>query len=307
MTDLEKRNVLDLIGNTPMITLSEAWSGPDSRIHAKLEGANPTGSLKDRIARFMIEEAEASGRLKPHHVIVEGSSGNTGIALGMVCRLKNYRCRIFMPESKSKERRVMIRAWGADLVLTPATDPYGHINAATRAGSEEPDTYFFIDQNGNAANRRAHYETTGREILEQVRGEIHAFVAGFGTGGTLMGVGRRLKERWPGVRIYQVEPQQPISKIEGLLHLEEGKFQPGIIEPGLVDEVVYVSDEDALASCARLGREDGLFCGISSGAVAFAAGHVARENPGWRVVTLFGDRGERYLSTALCDPYRDAE
>lgn len=301
------RSVLDLVGNTPLVELSHEWSGNSARLLAKLEGANPTGSLKDRIAKFMIEEAERQGRLEKHHIIVEGSSGNTGISLGMVAKLKGYRCRIFMPESKSKERRVLIRSWGAELVLTDGKDPYSHINSAARLGREFPDEYFFIDQNGNKDNSRAHYLTTGGEILQQMGDEeIHGFVAGFGTGGTVMGVGRRIKERWPNAKIYQVEPKRPISKIEGLLHHEPDKFTPGILEPGITDETLHVEDEDAVAAAHLLGARDGLFCGISAGAVIHAASVLARDFPGKNFVVLFGDRGERYLSTALCDKFRDA-
>lgn len=300
------RSVLDLVGNTPLVELSHEWTGNRARILAKLEGSNPTGSLKDRIAKFMIEEAENSGRLKKHHIIVEGSSGNTGISLGMVAKLKGYRCRIFMPETKSKERRVLIRSWGAELILTDGKDPYSHINSAAQLGRDHPDQYFFIDQNGNKDNSRAHYLTTGGEILQQMGDEeIHGFIAGFGTGGTLMGVGRRLKERWPRAKIYQVEPKRPISKIEGLLHLEPDKFAPGIIESGITDEVLHVEDEDAISAAHRLGELDGLFCGISAGAVIHAASTLAKDQPGKNFVVLFGDRGERYLSTALCDRFRD--
>jgi len=298
-------SVLDLIGNTPLVELSRDWTNGTSRILAKLEGANPTGSLKDRIARYMIEQAEREGRLKKHHIIVEGSSGNTGISLGMVCSLMGYKCRIFMPESKSKERRLLIRLWGAELVLTDGSDPYSHINLATEAGTKYPDEFFFIDQNGNKANSDAHYFGTGAEIVEQVNGDVDAFVAGIGTGGSLMGVGRRLKERWPNAKIYQVEPSQPISKIEGLIHLEEGAFRPGILEEGIIDEVIYVTDDDALVGCRLLNQNDGLFCGISSGAVVHAAKKIAQASPGSTVVVLLGDRGDRYMSTALCDPYRD--
>lgn len=296
---MRNAQMLDLIGNTPLVHLENLSPNPRVKIFAKLEMMNPSGSLKDRIAKYMIEEAERTGKLTAGKVIIEASSGNTGIALSMVGSLKGYRTRIFMPETKSVERRVMMRMWGADLVLTSGRNPHSHIEAAKELAATQGDTYFFIDQNENIDNVLAHYHTTGVEILEQIQGAIDAFVAGIGTGGTLMGVGRRLKESNRNTRIVSVQPAEPISKIEGLLHLD-GSYLPGICDLSIVDETVYVPDQMAIECARQVARHEGLFVGISSGATLWAAQQLSERMESGQIVVIFGDRGERYLSTDLC-------
>jgi len=268
------------------------------RVLLKMESANPSGSLKDRIVRHIIERAEEAGTLKPHHIITDASSGNTGISIGMVAALKGYRSRIFMPETKSVERRKIMRAWGTELVLTGGEDQNSHIWAVTEA-ARDTDTYFYLDQNGNPGNWEAHYLGTGAELVEQTGGRIHAFVAGAGTGGVLMGVARRFREAGVGARIVAVEPDNPHSHIEGLLHFD-GSYVPPIWDESLVDEKVRVSDEDAFRTARRLAREEGIFCGVSTGATTWMALREARRlGEGAVVVAIAGDRGERYLSTGL--------
>jgi cysteine synthase len=294
--------LLELIGNTPLIQLESFTSTSKVKIYAKLEMMNPTGSLKDRIAKYMIDEAEREGKLKKDQIIIEASSGNTGIALSMVGSLKGYRTRIFMPESKSIERRVMMRMWGADLALTSRDNPHSHIEAAKELAAHGKG-YFFIDQNENINNVMAHYHTTAAEILRQLPQPIDAFVAGIGTGGTIMGVGRRLKEQNARTRIVAVQPAEPISKIEGLLHLD-GSYAPGICDLSLIDQTIYVADEKAIETARRVALQEGLFAGISSGATLWAALKLAEEMESGNIVVIFGDRGERYLSTDLCSHAR---
>jgi cysteine synthase len=298
----KNEHVLNLIGNTPLVQLKSFAPNPGVKIFAKLEMMNPSGSLKDRIARYMIDEAERMGLLESGHVIVEASSGNTGIALSMVGSLKGYKTRIFMPESKSVERRVMMRMWGADLILTSCHNPHSHIEAAKELAAEG-NGYFYIDQNENQNNSLAHYHTTGTEIVEQISGPISAFVAGIGTGGTLMGVGRKLKELNPQTRVVAVQPATPISKIEGLLHLD-GTYIPGIVDLSLIDQTIYVPDIDAIETARAIAMQEGLFVGISSGATLWAAMQLAEEIDSGQIVVIFGDRGERYLSTDLCSHAR---
>jgi len=294
---VNKGQLLNLIGNTPLVEL-KSFGNSNVKIFAKLEMMNPSGSLKDRIAKYMIEEAERTGKLTPGKTIIEASSGNTGIALSMVGSLKGYRTKIFMPESKSIERRIMMRMWGADLVLTSKDNPHSHIEAAKELAASGGD-YFYIDQNENQDNVLAHYHNTGREILEQMVGTVDAFLAGIGTGGTIMGVGRRLKEANPKTRVVSIQPAEPISKIEGLLHLD-GCYAPGICELSLIDENIYVSDPDAIETARKLALQEGLFTGISSGAVLAGALKLAEKMDKGQIVIIFGDRGERYLSTDLC-------
>ncbi|MEW6736782.1 MAG: cysteine synthase family protein [Acidobacteriota bacterium] len=299
---MKNERLLDLIGNTPLVCLESFSPKPGVKIYAKLEMMNPSGSLKDRIAKFMIEEAERRGQLTREKVIIEASSGNTGIALAMVGSLKGYSTRIFMPESKSLERRVMMRMWGAELVLTSRHNPHSHIEAAKELAASG-NGYFYIDQNENQNNVLAHYHSTAKELLEQLNGPIDAFVAGVGTGGTLMGVGRRLKENNRQTRIVAVEPAEPISKIEGLLHLD-GSYLPGIYDLSLIDQTVHVPDEQALKMARAVARQEGIFAGISSGATLWAALQLAEQMETGQIVIIFGDRGERYLSTDLCADMR---
>lgn len=297
-----KGQLLNLIGNTPLVEL-KSFSKSDVKIFAKLEMMNPSGSLKDRIAKYMIEEAERTGKLTPGKTIIEASSGNTGISLSMVGSLKGYRTKIFMPESKSIERRIMMRMWGADLVLTSRNNPHSHIEAAKELAASGDD-YFYIDQNENQDNVLAHYYHTAGEILEQMTGTIDAFLAGIGTGGTIMGVGRRLKEANPNTCVISIQPAEPISKIEGLLHLDES-YLPGICDLSLVNETMYVSDPNAIEMSRQLTLQEGIFAGISSGAVLWGAIKLAEKMEKGQIVIILGDRGERYLSTDLCSHARN--
>jgi cysteine synthase len=294
------QNMLDLIGNTPLVLLDRINPNSKVSIYAKLESNNPSGSLKDRIAKYMIESAEKKGLLDPKKTIIEATSGNTGIALGMVCAVKGYKCKLFMLESKSLERRFLLRYWGAELVLTTKDDADSHIYAAKKLIAEEPDKYFYIDQNENEDNVLAHYNGTGKEIVKDLDGKVDAFIAGFGTGGVLMGVGRALKEAKTGARIISVEPGKAISKIDGLKFSGEG-YTPTIYHEELIDETVRVSDEDAIETGKRLSKIEGIMGGISSGATVWAALQTAKKMDKGNIVVIIGDRGERYFSTALFD------
>jgi cysteine synthase len=291
-------SVLDHIGNTPLIPLRRMTTAGMASVLMKMEAWNPSGSLKDRIVKYIIEEAEQAGTLEPHHVIIDASSGNTGIALGMVATLKGYRSRIYMPETKSVERRKIMRTWGTELVLTSGADQNSHIWAAEQA-AKDTDTFFYLNQNGSPGNVMSHYHGTGAEIVAQTGGRIDCFVAGAGTGGTLMGVARYFADHGCAARIVAVEPDNSHSKIEGLLHFD-GTFVPPIWEPKLVHEKRRVSDEVAFAMARRLAREEGMFCGPSTGAIlALALEEAQRLGPGRTVVAVACDRGERYLSTKL--------
>jgi len=291
-------NVLDFIGNTPIIPLRR-MTGPDcARVLLKMEAWNPSGSLKDRIVKRIIEDAEAQGTLKPHHTIIDASSGNTGIALGMVATLKGYRSRIYMPETKSVERRRIMKAWGTEVVLTSGRDQNSHIWAAEEM-AKDTDHYFYLNQNGAEGNWRAHYEGTGAEIVGQTGGLIDAFVAGAGTGGTLVGVARCLRDRGIGAAIVAVEPDSPGSRIEGLLHFD-GSYVPPIWDPSLLTEQIRVGDHAAFETARALARQEGLFLGPSSGALVHVALQKAlRLGPDRTVVAIACDQGSRYLSTAL--------
>jgi len=291
-------SVLDHIGNTPLIPLRRMTTPGMASVLMKMEAWNPSGSLKDRIVKYIIEEAEEAGTLQPHHIIIDASSGNTGIALGMVATLKGYRSRIYMPETKSVERRKIMRSWGTELVLTSGADQNSHIWAAEEA-AKDLDTYFYLNQNASPGNVMSHYHGTGAEIVAQAGGGIDCFVAGAGTGGTLMGVARYFADHGCAARIVAVEPDNPHSKIEGLLHFD-GTFVPLIWESARIHEQRRVSDEVAFAMARRLAREEGMFCGPSTGAILAVALEKAQElGEGRTVVAVACDRGERYLSTKL--------
>ncbi len=292
-------NLLQSIGNTPLVELRRIRPASGARLLVKLEGANPGGSVKDRPALCMIERAEAEGRLKPGVVILEPTSGNTGIGIAMVGAYKGYRVKLCLPACVSVERRQTLLAFGAELVLTPAherTD--GAIREAHRILDSDPHRYFMPNQFENADNWRAHYETTAPEIWAQTAGEITAFVAGMGTTGTLMGVSRRLKEYNPRVKVIGAEPT-PGHAIQGLKNMQEA-IVPRIYERERLDDVVTVEDRPAYSMTERLALEEGLFCGMSSGAAVWAALRAAEDlGPGDTVVALLPDRGDRYLSTNL--------
>ncbi|HEY8393326.1 MAG TPA: cysteine synthase A [Thermaerobacter sp.] len=295
-------DVLQLIGQTPVVRLNKVIHRDGAEVWVKLESFNPAGSVKDRIAWSMIEAAEREGLLKPGYTIVEPTSGNTGIGLAMVAAVKGYRLILVMPETMSLERRALFRAYGAELVLTPGAEGMrGAIRKAEELVAEHP-TYFMPMQFDNPANPEIHRRTTAREILEQMDGRLDAFVAGVGTGGTLTGVGEVLKRELPGCQVVAVEPASSavLSGREPGPHRIQGigaGFVPRVLNRDIIDRIIPVSDEDAFRFMRRLAREEGLLVGISSGAVAWAARQVARElGPGRRVLAVLADTGERYLS-----------
>lgn len=288
-------NMLGLVTNTPMVEILNFKKPAGAKIFAKLEGFNAGGSVKDRIAKYMIEDAENKGLLTKDKIILEPTSGNTGIGLAMIAAIKGYKLRIIMPESMSLERRRVVQAFGAEVILTDAEEG---MNGAIRTAQEMSidDRYFIPNQFENGNNPRAHYETTGPEIIEKI-GKVDVFVAGIGTGGTIMGVGRRLKENNPNVKVVGVEPY-PNSKIQGLKNLDEG-YVPPIFNVGMLSEKVNVSDDDAFETSRRLAKEEGLLVGISSGAAMFEAVRQAEILGEGSVVVVLPDRGDKYLSTAL--------
>ncbi len=293
-----REGVLARIGNTPLIPIRKLNPNPNVQIWAKLEGNNPGGSIKDRTALWMIEEAEKSGELHPGKTIIEATSGNTGIGLAMVAAVKGYRLVLAMSEGASLERRKILAAYGAELLLTPAeksTD--GAIEVAYEMAAQEPDRYFLTDQFNNPANPLAHYEGTAPEIWEQTGGRITHFVASVGTTGTLMGCSRRFRELNPKIRIVGVEPYLG-HKIQGLKNLKES-YVPGIYDAGALDEKVNVEDEAAYEMARRLAREEGLLVGMSAGAGMHVAVEIAKQIESGVIVTILCDGGERYLSTTL--------
>lgn len=297
-------NVLELIGQTPVVKLRHLTGPNDADVYVKLEWFNPGGSVKDRIAKAMIETAEREGRLKPGDTIVEPTSGNTGIGLALVAAAKGYRAVFTMPETMSQERRSLLRAYGAELVLTPGSEGMkGAVNKAAELAAEHG--YFMPQQFDNPANPEVHELTTGPEIVQQFDGKLDAFVAGIGTGGTITGVGRVLRKEVPSAKVIAVEPAaSPIlsggqpgpHKIQGL----GANFVPTILDREIYDEVRTVENDVAFEYARRLAKEEGLLVGISSGANVFVALQVAKElGKGKRVVTVSPSNGERYLSTPL--------
>ena len=301
------KSITDLIGNTPLLELQNLSRGLPARVAVKLEFFNPGSSVKDRIALAMVEAAEREGKINPGTTIVEATSGNTGIGLAMVCAAKGYKLVITMPESMSKERKMLLRAYGAELVLTPAAEGMnGAIAKAEEFVKNHPETYFMPRQFDNPANPEIHRQTTAEEIWRDTDGNVDIFVAGVGTGGTLSGVGEVLKSRKPAVQVYAVEPagSPVLSGGQKGAHLIQGLgagFAPKTLNTDIYDGVIAVSNEDAMATARALADKEGILSGISSGAAVWSALQLAAkpENAGKLIVTVLPSYGERYLSTAL--------
>jgi cysteine synthase B len=287
--------VLDLVGDTPLVELKPVG---DVRIYAKLEGQNPTGSIKDRIAKAMIEAAEASGELEPGRELLEPTSGNTGISLALVAKLKGYPLTCVMPENATEERKRLLRLYGANIVFSPGDEgSNGAVRLALELAEREP-RYFMPFQYANEANPRAHYEGTGTEIAEALD-RVDVLVAGLGTGGTLMGTGERLRESFPDVVVAAAEPL-PGDPVMGLRSLDDG-YVPPILDVSKLDRKVLVSNEDSVREVRRLLDEEGIFAGVSAGAVGHVARTLARELDEGVVVAIFADAGWKYLSADFWD------
>lgn len=291
------QDITGAIGNTPTVELTRMTPNPRVRIYAKLEGFNPTGSLKDRIVKFMVEQAEASGELTKDRILLEPTSGNTGIALGMFARLRGYRLTVVMPDSMSVERRELLRAFGAEVVLSEGGQGTNGAIRKAQAMLKDNPRYLMLDQYSNPANPRAHYETTAAELLQDITEPIDVFVAGLGTGGTLMGVGRRLKERYPRLRIVAVQPY-PKGGLQGLRNVTEG-FIPPLLDLTRLDANELVKDEDAFIAVKALADREALLAGISSGAVVHQAVQEAKRMTAGVIVTILPDGGWKYLSERL--------
>jgi|SRR5687768_15770452 cysteine synthase A len=303
-------SAIDLVGNTPLVRINRMAKGCHAQVVAKLEFYAPGASVKDRIGVSMILAAERAGKLKPDTVIVEPTSGNTGIALAWVCAAKGYRCLMFMPESMSKERRAVMRAYGAELVLTPAAEgAIGAVNRAKELVASDPKRYFMPDQFGNPANPEVHRRTTAEEIWRDTDGKADILISGIGTGGTITGVGEVIKKRKPSFRCVAVEPDASavLSGAPKGPHMIQGLgagFIPEVLNREIYDEIVRVKNDDALETARQLAKQEGLFVGVSSGAAIWAALQLARrnENEGKMIVAVLPSYGERYLSTPLYAP-----
>jgi [CysO sulfur-carrier protein]-thiocarboxylate-dependent cysteine synthase len=300
------KSIEQAIGNTPMIELASFSSRPGVRIWAKLEGANPSGSVKDRVALAMLEDAEERGDLGPDtsRIILEPTSGNTGIALAMLASRRRYRFVAVLPDNVSTERRQLLELYGAEVVLTPGElGSNGSIRKAQELLAAHPERFYMPYQYGNQANPRAHYETTAPEILRDVPSITH-FVAGLGTGGTLTGTGRRLKEERPDLQVIAAEPH-PGDGVQGLRSLDEG-FIPPVLDPLVLDRKILVTSDDAVLLTRRLAEQEGVFVGVSAGAVLHAALRVARHVEQADIVCLFADSGWKYLSLGVWSSPLDA-
>jgi cysteine synthase len=289
-------NVLEAIGNTPLVELPRLSPRPGVRIFAKLEGRNPTGSVKDRVAKYMIDAAEAEGAIAPGQTLLEPTSGNTGISLAMICRRKGYPLKVVMPDNVTGERTQLLTMYGAEIVYSEgAKGSNGAVELALEM-AEADASYYMPYQYGNEANPRAHYEGTAVEILDELD-SVTAFVGGLGTGGTLMGNGRRLKEEDPETKIVAAEPMQG-ELVQGLRSLDDG-FIPPIIDLSLLDRKIMVANRDAIIWTQKLLHEEGLFAGVSSGAIAYVAARIAGELDEGNVVFLVPDDGWKYLSSGV--------
>lgn len=297
-----KANILEAIGMTPMVKINRLSPNPSVNIYAKVEGANPSGSIKDRIAVKMIEEAERDGRLRPGQTIIEATSGNTGIGLAVVGVVKGYPVEIVMSEAVSVERRKIIRAYGGKVTLTPAADGTdGAIRLARKLVAENPGKYFMPDQFSNAANYLAHYENTALEIWQQTGGRIDYLVCALGTSGTLMGLSKFLKTMKPSIRVVCAHPTKG-HYIQGLKNMEEA-IVPGIYDPSAIDIQELVESEEAIGMAREIIAKEGIFAGMSSGAAMLAAVRTAERIPSGDIVVLLPDRAGKYLSTTMFDPF----
>jgi cysteine synthase B len=297
VTRLPYKGILATIGNTPIVELQNLSPKPEVRIFAKLEGQNPTGSVKDRIGLKMIERAEADGEISPNRTILEPTSGNTGIALAMIGRVKGYKVTVVMPENVSEERTQLLEAYGAKIIYSDgALGTNGSIDVAHEVVAKNPHDYLMMYQYGNQGNPEAHYEGTGREIVEALP-DVDMFVAGLGTGGTLMGVARRLKEHNPDIKVVAVAPE-PDDFISGLRRLEDG-FIPPILDLNLLDARIMVGSFYAFRTTRDLLEKEGIFSGVSSGSVVYAAIRQAERMEQGNIVCLLADGGWKYLSTSL--------
>lgn len=289
-------DLIGLIGKTPLLRLRRLNPHPGVEIYAKAEWANPGGSVKDRAALKMILDGERSGRLTPDRTIIDATSGNTGIAYAMIGAARGYRVKLCLPKNASEERKRILLAYGAELVLTdPLAGTDGAILEVRRIVEEEPEVYFYPDQYNNPANWGAHYETTGPEIFEQTQGRVTHFIAGLGTSGTFIGAGRRLREFNPEIRLISMQPDSPYHGLEGMKHMPTA-IVPGIYDPGLADEEMEIATEDAYEMARKLAKVEGWFVGISAAANTLAALEVARKIERGVIVTILCDGGGRYLS-----------
>ena len=299
-----RENILETIGNTPMVRINRLCPNPQVNIYAKLEGANPTGSIKDRIALRMIERAEREGVLRKGHTIIEPSSGNTGIGLAMVGIVKGYPVEIVMSSAVSVERRKILRSYGVKVILTPAEEGTdGAIRMAKRMVEESPDKYFMPYQFANAANYLAHYERTAIEIWQQTEGKIDYLVCAIGTSGTIMGVSRFLRAMKPDIKVVCAHPIKG-HYIQGLKNMNEAII-PEIYKPSLIDIQEMIESEEAIEMARQIIAQEGIFAGMSSGAVMIAALRTARKLEKGNIVVVFPDRAEKYLSTKMFEPFSD--
>ncbi|MEE8423972.1 MAG: cysteine synthase family protein [Thermodesulfobacteriota bacterium] len=297
-----KNSMLELVGNTPLVRINNLTKHLQNvEIYAKLEAYNPGGSVKDRPALQMVEEAESSGELTRDKIILDSTSGNTGIAYAWIGAIKGYKVELVMPQNVSEERKKIVGAFGATITFSdPLEGADGAILEARRLLKENPEKYFKPDQYNNPANSKAHYLTTGREIFDQTNGKVTHFIATIGTGGTIMGAGKRLKEFNPGIQVIAAEPEHPLHGIEGLKHMASS-IVPGIYHEDQLDGKMPIPTEEAYDMAKRLALEEGLFMGQSSGAAMWGALELAKSLNEGLIVTVFPDGGDKYLSTVLWD------